>query len=87
MIRTLRPAKIEETVSHRQNINVKEVGTPPVRSNLCTPLIAVLTTVQIKVTETVREATVEAQLCSKTNHPDMRAQLHLPALDIFWCKV
>ena len=32
----LRPIKTEETVSHHQNNNVKEVGTSPARSNLCT---------------------------------------------------
>ena len=32
--------------------------------------------------DSARETTVEEQLCSKTNHPAMRAQLHLPALDI-----
>ena len=79
VIRTLRPAKIEETVSHRHINKVKEVGTPPVPSNLCTPLTAVSTTVRIKVTK--------EQLCSKTNHPPIRAQLHLPAFDIFRCKV
>ena len=50
-----RPAKTEETVSHRQNSSVKEVGTPPVRSNLCTLLTAVLTTVRNKVTKTMSE--------------------------------
>ena len=39
LVRVIRPAKTEETVSHRQSINVKEVGTPPVRNNLCTPLM------------------------------------------------
>ena len=53
LVRTLRPAKIEETVSRHQNISVKEVGTPPVRSNLCTPLIAVRTAVRSKVTKTM----------------------------------
>ena len=37
-VQALRPAKTEETDSHRQN---KKMWTPPVRSNLCTPLIAV----------------------------------------------
>ena len=32
----------EETVSHRHN-SVKEVGTPPVGSNLCTPELALST--------------------------------------------
>ena len=47
--------KTEETVSHRQNKNVKEVGTPPVRINLCTPLIAVSTAVRKTDTKTVSE--------------------------------
>ena len=34
--------------------------------------------------DSVREATAEEQVCSKTNHPAMRAQLHLPALDLAW---
>ena len=34
--------------------------------------------------DSVREAAVEEYLCSKTNHPAMRAQVHLPALDLFW---
>ena len=41
--------------SHRQNNNVKEVGTPPVRSKLCTPLIAVSTAVRNNVVKTVSE--------------------------------
>ena len=44
------PVKTEETASHRQNNDVKEVGTPPVRSNLCTSLFEVSTTVRNKVT-------------------------------------
>ena len=40
-----RPVKTEETVSHRQNNDVKEVGTPPVPSNLCTPQLALSTAV------------------------------------------
>ena len=47
--------KTEETVHHRPNNNVKEVGTPPVRNNLCTPLIAVLTVVRNTDTKTVSE--------------------------------
>ena len=35
------PQKTEETVSHRQNNTIKEVGTQPVRSNLCASLICV----------------------------------------------
>ena len=52
-----RPAKTEETVSHRQNCdnNVKEVGTQPVRSNLSTSLTAVSTAVRSNVTKTVSE--------------------------------
>ena len=36
-----------------KNNNVKEVETPPARSNLCTALTAVSTAVRIKVTKTV----------------------------------
>ena len=34
--------------------------------------------------DSVRDVTVEEQLYSKTIHLDMRAQLHLPALDLSW---
>ena len=43
--------KTEETVSRRQNNSVKEVGTPPVPSNLCTSLIAASTAVRRKSLE------------------------------------
>ena len=46
MYSSSQPVKTKETVSHRQNNTVKEVGTPPVPSNLCTPLIAVSTAVR-----------------------------------------
>ena len=50
------PVKTEETVSHHQNNkNIKEVGTPPVQSNLCTSLIAVSRAVQSKDTKTASE--------------------------------
>ena len=49
LVPVLRPAKTEETVSHRQNNNDKEVGTPPVGSNLCTSLIAVSKVARNKV--------------------------------------
>ena len=43
--------KTEEAVDRRQNNNyVKAAGTSPVRSNLCTPLIAVSTAVRSRVT-------------------------------------
>ena len=45
LVPALRPVKTEETVRHLQNNNVKEVGTPLMRSNLCTPQLAVSTTV------------------------------------------
>ena len=41
LVEALRPAKTEETVSHRQNNSVKEVGTPPARNNVHTSPIAV----------------------------------------------
>ena len=77
--------KTKETVSHRQNDNVKAVGTPPVRSNFCSPLIAVLTAVQNKVTKAVSEKqlAVKEQLGSKTLiHPAVKAQLHIPSFDL-----
>ena len=51
----LQPAKTEETISHHQNNDVKEVGTPPVQISLCTPLGDVLIAVWNKVTKTVSE--------------------------------
>ena len=53
LVPALRPVKTEETVSQRQNNSVKEVGTPPVQSSLCTALTAVSTAVRNKLTETV----------------------------------
>ena len=49
--RWAKPAQ-EETVSHRHNNNVKEVGTLPVRSNLCTPELALSTAARNWVTLT-----------------------------------
>ena len=43
VVRVFDPQKTEEAVDHRQNNYVKAVGTSPVRSNLCAPLIADLT--------------------------------------------
>jgi len=34
--------------------------------------------------DSVRKATVEEQLSSKTKHPALTAQLHLPPLDLSW---
>ena len=53
LVHALRPVQTEETVSCRQNTNVKEVGTPPVRSNLFTSLTAVSTAVRSRVTKTM----------------------------------
>ena len=67
-----------------KNNNVKEVGTPPVQSNLCTRPVAVSTAVWNKITKTVSgKATAEEQLICKTIRPAMKAQLHLP-LDRTW---
>ena len=55
----------EETVSHRQNNDVKEVGTPPAPSDTSTSLTVVSTAVLSKVTKT----TVEEQLSNKTTQP------------------
>ena len=55
LVPALRPAKTEETISHRQNNNVKEMGTPPVRRNLCTTLITLSTAVGNNVTKTASE--------------------------------
>ena len=85
LLPALRPIKTEETVSHDQSNNDKEVRPIPVRSNLCTPLIAVSTAVREKVIKTESEKqAIEDQLSSKTIHPALTAQLHLPALDLSW---
>ena len=54
-VKTLQPAKTEETVSHRQNNGVSEVGTSSEPSNLSTSLTAVSTALRNKVTKTVSE--------------------------------
>ena len=74
---------VEETVSHRQNIDVKEVGTPPVPSNLRISLTAVSTSCAEQSHEdSVREATVEEQMKQRTVQLYVTAQLHLPPLDL-----
>ena len=51
------PLKTEEAVDHRRNNNnAKAVVTSPVRSNLCTPLIAVSTAVRSSDTKTMSVA-------------------------------
>ena len=78
LVRALRPVKTEETVSRYQNNSVQEVGTPPVPNNLSTPQLALSTVIRNKVTEKVSEkAAVEEQ-----THLAMRAQLHLPDLQL-----
>ena len=74
---------VEETVSHRQNDDVKEVGTPPVRSNLRTPLTAVSTScAEQSHGDSVREATAEEQMKQRTVQHSVRTQLHLPPLHL-----
>ena len=51
-------------------------------SSLRTPLTAVSAAVRSKVTKNVRKAVVGEQLRSKTVRPAMKAQLHLPPLDL-----
>ena len=71
-------------VDHRQNNSyVKVAGTSPLRSDLCTPLIAVSTAVRSSHKDNVRSTAVEEQLKQKTS-PTFWAQLHLPALDLSW---
>ena len=87
----LRPVKTEETVSkttvkNSRTSNVKEVGTPPVRSNLCkySANCCFKSFAEQSHKDGVRKATAEEQLDSKTIHPAMRAQLHLPPLNLSW---
>ena len=63
LIQAFRPAKTEETVTTARTTVLKEVGTPPVRSNLCTPLTAVPTATRSKVTKTVskKQGTTQQQ--------------------------
>ena len=83
LVRAVRPAKTEETVSHRQNNDVKDVGTPPVQSSLCTSLTAVSTAVRNKVTKTVSEEQLLRNNRSK-RVSSLSAQLYLPSLDVSW---
>ena len=54
-------------------------------SNLCPSITAVSTAVRSRVTKTdVREAAGEEQLKQRIVQLSMRAQLHLPALDLSW---
>ena len=78
--------KTEETANRLQTNNVKEVGTPPVRSNLCTLVIAVSTAVRNKVVRTVsrKQLLRNNSAARQTNHSAATAQLHLPPLDLFW---
>ena len=124
LVRALRPAKTEGTVSHRQDKNAKEVGTHrqcqgtcvlrdslfqhlygtksrrqcpklqaaveeqlcsyPGPSNYDSPASST-SLFLICRKDSVREATVEEQLNSKTIRPAMKAQLHLPPLDLSQC--
>ena len=75
------PGKTKETASHRQNNRVKELGTLPVPSNLCTPLIAVSTAVRSRVPKTVFERQLPR---GKTQQQDNPFSYESPALDISW---
>ena len=58
---------------------------PPARSNLCTLLISVSTTVRSKVTKAVSEKQLLRNNWSKgLSNSLCRAQLHLPALHLAW---
>ena len=61
--------------------SVKEAGTPPVRSSLCTPQLALSTAVRNSHNDGVRRIAVEEQLGNMTILPAVRVQLHLPPLD------
>ena len=71
----------QETVSHRQSNNVKRMWGPrQCEATLCTSLIAVSAAVRSKVTESEKqllkpEAKVQLSV-------SMRADLHLPPLDL-----
>ena len=60
------PQKTEEAVDHRQNnCYVKAVGTSPLQSRLCTPLVAVAAVVWSSHKDNVPSVTVEEQLKRK----------------------
>ena len=74
-MREFRPVKTEETVSQRQNSNVKELGMPPVPikqlvyfTNCCFN-----SCVEQSHKDNVRKATVEEQVCSKTIYHAVKA--------------
>ena len=57
------PQKTKEAMDHLQNNSyVKAVGTSPVWSNLCAPLIAVSPAVRSSHNDNVRSTAVEEQL-------------------------
>ena len=63
LVPALRPVKTAETVSHRQNNSVQEVGTPPVPSNLCySSTCSFNSCAEQSHKDSVRRATVEEQL-------------------------
>ena len=75
------PQRSKGSSATSRTINVKEVGTPPVRSNLCTPQLALSTAARTRFAKTESErSAIEEQLSTKTIHPAMTAQLHLPLL-------
>ena len=74
-VQVLWPTKTKETISHFQNNNVKEAGSPPVWSNMCTSLIAVSSAVLNKVTKMVSEK----QLLRRTQQQDNPSSYESPA--------
>ena len=62
------------------------MGTLPVRSNLCTPLIALSTAVRNKVSKTVseRRLLMNNSAAKQLIHPSMRAQFHLHPFHLSW---
>ena len=88
-VRPVKTEETEETASHRQNSNVKEVGTPrppQMRSNFCTSLIALSTAGRYRVTQTACEKQLSRNnsAARQSTDPAVRAQVHLPALDLSW---
>ena len=77
-----RPKKRPSATARKTD--VKMVVTLSVRSNVCTPQLALSADVQNKVTEMLsKKATVEEHLSSKTIHPAMGVHLHLPVRTAF----
>ena len=75
------PQRSKGSSATSRAINVMEVGTPPVGSNLCTPQLALSTALRNRLAKTESErSAIEELLSTETVPPAMTFQLHLPLL-------